>query len=230
MLQSALKAGLALGFAATAMGAEASALKPATFADLPGWKNDKHGEVVVAFRRSCERMLIADPEAAISNHGIGGKFKDWKAACEALRQVDVNDHEAVRAFFETHFQPWQTLNKIEKKVRVKGKGKRKRTKTVVSYANTKGMCTGYYDAWMKGSLVQDEVYTVPVFAPPPDKEKWSRRQIMTGEWPHNDKAIAYVKSFVDVLYLQIQGSGVIELPDGGQIRLQRLGVQRLDTG
>ena len=46
-----------------------------------------------------------------------------------------------------------------------------------------------------------------------------RSEIVAGQWQHNDKALVWVDSAVDAFFVQIQGSGVIQLDDGSVMRV-----------
>lgn len=107
--------------------------------------------------------------------------------------------------------------------------------------------TGYYEPTILGSLNPTQEYQVPVYATPSDlitidlslfSERFSGEKIV-GRYADNtivpyydreeisaleifsktSEIIAWVKDPVDLFFLQIQGSGRVLLPDGGQINL-----------
>lgn len=109
------------------------------------------------------------------------------------------------------------------------------------------MFTGYYEPIFKGSLKKIRGYNVPVYDKPKDLEVldlgrfrttlknrtivyretkrgpmpyYSRREIM-GENALKGKGyeIAWFKNPVDLFFLQVQGSGIMVLPDGGKMKL-----------
>ena len=47
----------------------------------------------------------------------------------------------------------------------------------------------------------------------------SRADIVKGDWPHNDTVLLWVDNAVDAFFVQIQGSGVVKLPDGSTTRI-----------
>ncbi|MCD8497301.1 MAG: MltA domain-containing protein [Alphaproteobacteria bacterium] len=47
----------------------------------------------------------------------------------------------------------------------------------------------------------------------------TRAQIVEGQWPHNDKAFLWVDSPADAFFVQIQGSGLVEMDTGENIRI-----------
>ena len=104
------------------------------------------------------------------------------------------------------------------------------------------LLTGYYEPWLKASLVPDDTYRYPLYGVPDDLRtvdlgafhpRW-KGQILTyrlgeeGVEPYPDRAaidgkgvlagqekeIAWAADPVDVFFLQIQGSGRLDLPDG----------------
>src|SRR6202012_1408016 len=66
-----------------------------SYAELPGWNEDKQSEALPAFARSCPALLAIKQPA-----------HDWTAVCAALAQVPPNDDAAARAFFERYLRPY----------------------------------------------------------------------------------------------------------------------------
>lgn len=107
--------------------------------------------------------------------------------------------------------------------------------------------TGYYEPIFKGSLVRTEEYNVPVYAVPDDllvlelgrfrdslnnrtivyklkegnvepyytREDIMEKRVLDGQ----KKEIAWMKDPIDLFFMQIQGSGMLELPNGEKLRL-----------
>ena len=68
------------------------AMAPTSFNEIAGWADDKHGEALVAFRRSCPK-LVAGPDTKIATDG-GSKTitaAEWKQICDAAGAVKVGD-------------------------------------------------------------------------------------------------------------------------------------------
>jgi len=101
--------------------------------------------------------------------------------------------------------------------------------------NRNMLVTGYFQPVLKGSLVKQSPYLYPLYAIPPDLvvqpagdsgEKqigrmdrghftsyWTRQEIDTlGRAAGSE--LAWLKDPLDVFFLQVQGSGLIRLPDG----------------
>jgi membrane-bound lytic murein transglycosylase A len=171
-------------------------LRQAEFKDLPGWSDDNQSEAAIAFNRSCARINLQNPERQFFSRGrYAGKFKDWQPACKAFEQVDQSSPSAVRSFFETMFRPWLATQ-----------GGR----------TTEGLFTGYYQATLHGSRVRTEKYNVPLHLSQPDRANYTRRQILEGNWPHNDAkdVLVWVDDPVDAYFLHVQGSGEVLFEDG----------------
>jgi membrane-bound lytic murein transglycosylase A len=181
---------------------------------LPGWQDDRASEAWPAWLVSCR--ALTEREAT---------RETWRAPCEAAAAVDARDPAAVRRFFEAQFTPWS-----------------------VSFPDgrTTGLVTGYYEPLLRGSRTRTAQYAVPLYAPPDDlltvdltslhpelKDKrvrarvegkrvvpyWTRAQIERGAAPTEGKVLAWVADPLDAAFLQIQGSGRVELPDGSVMRV-----------
>lgn len=199
-------------------------LKPASYTDLPGWGDDNFKTLIPAFTKSCERILKADPAKSFGTLKEAGTYGDWRPACYEFIALDTDDFERVQSFFETRFTPYQILSDNEET----------------------GLFTGYYEASLKGSRVRGGPYQTPLYQRPEDlvmvqlgdfredlkgrriagrvvdgnlKPYEARPQIVNGNWPHNDKVLVWVDNPVDAFFVQIQGSGVVELAEGGTMRI-----------
>jgi membrane-bound lytic murein transglycosylase A len=131
----------------------------------------------------------------------------------------------VRAFFETHFIPYQV--------------------TAAEGGDT-GRITGYYEPLLTGSRTKTSRFSVPLYSVPDDlltidltelypelKDKrlrgrvegrrvvpyWPRADIETGHAALDGKVLVYVEDPVEAFFLQIQGSGRIKLEDGSILRV-----------
>ncbi len=109
------------------------------------------------------------------------------------------------------------------------------------------MFTGYYEPIFQGNLKRTKEYNIPVYSNPDDLKVlelgdfrhtlknrtivyrlynnkilpyYTRQQIMSGKVLAGKKQeIAWMKDPVDLFFMQIQGSGILELPSGKKIRL-----------
>src|ERR1019366_7305452 len=103
-----------------------------------------------------------------------------------------------------------------------------------------GRVTGYYEPLLKGSRVRTDRYRYPLYAPPDDlltvelgeilpelkTERvrgrldgkrvvpyWSRAEIEAGKARLSGRELVWVDDPVEAFFLQIQGSGHVELAD-----------------
>jgi membrane-bound lytic murein transglycosylase A len=201
------------------------ALAPVDYAALPGWGDDKQGEAIAALARSCARLVELPSSEPIGHNGVGGTAADWLGPCGALRALDTGDNAAVRAYFETWFAPFRATS---------------------TDGQQDGLFTGYYEAELKGSLTRQGPYQVPLLARPDDLMTidlgpfetdlagrriwgrldgnrfvpyWTRDEIDKGALGTHAHPLLWLADPVDAHILSIQGSGRIELPDGGQMRV-----------
>ncbi len=195
-------------------------LSPVSFAALEGWAQDDHAAALVAFKKSCGRIMKAASDKAFSGNIAGGTMADWQPACAAA-QTTADAH----AFFETYFTPY--------KAQAEG-------------GSDVGLFTGYYEAALRGSRTMQGAYTTPLHKRPADlvmvelgefreelkgqriagrvldgklKPYEDRAKIVAGQWPHNDHVLVWVDDAVDAFFLQIQGSGAVQLDDGSVMRV-----------
>jgi len=197
-------------------------LTSVSFLDIEGWQNDNPQEALLAFQKSCSKFLKLAPNKEI---GLNTKAADWQKACQNIPDAKNSSTEDARKYFESYFTPFQ----------------------VTSGDEETGLFTGYYEASLRGSLIQNGIYQTPLRARPDDlvmvnlgefvpdlkgqriagrvnngqlKPYEDRTMIETGKLPKDmDKPLYWVDSAVDAFFLQVQGSGVVTLPDGQVVRV-----------
>ncbi|HBC70045.1 MAG: MltA domain-containing protein [Duodenibacillus sp.] len=189
-------------------------LEPVHFADLPQTLEADWERALEAFRISCKKM-IADQR--------------WTALCT---QANLVKDEAARQFFENGFRPWRVTEKVSG-----GSWGGRRTRT--------GLMTGYYEPLLNGSLVKTDVYRYPLYSVPddlidvelgglyPNLKNMRLRGKVIGRTlvPYDDRGnlegrrdldkniLCWVDDPLDAVFLQIQGSGRVQLTDGTYMRL-----------
>jgi membrane-bound lytic murein transglycosylase A len=117
--------------------------------------------------------------------------------------------------------------------------------------NSGVLFTGYYEPIFEGSLKRTKKFTIPVYAIPKDllvlklgrfrnslKNRtivyrmidntilpyYTRRQIMQKNiLAGQNREIAWMKDPVDLFFMQIQGSGILQLPSGKKVKLRYAG-------
>ncbi|MEK9662428.1 MAG: MltA domain-containing protein [Alphaproteobacteria bacterium] len=205
----------------------AISLTPAAIEDLPGWASDDLAAALPAWRLSCEKMRERPADAPIGPDAIAGTAADWQPLCAALLTLPAED-AALRRFVTGNFDAYRVSAATE------GDG-----------AAT-GTFTGYYEAELRGARQPGTPYTVPLYKVPPDhvtvalgdfdpelKGKAIVGRVADGKLvPYHRRAaidagvlagqgneLIWVDDPLDKFILQIQGSGVVVLPDGTTQRI-----------
>lgn len=201
---------------AAALTGPAVALRAAQWSELPGWQAEDFAGVWQALRRDCQARLAAQ----------------IAAVCIRAGSIAPDDAAAQRAFFETEFAPWQVVP--------------------ASGGSHSGLVTGYYEPVLRGALQPGWPYVVPVWGLPDDLVPraadtdgvtggrvvqrngrqvvvpyWSRAQIQSDPAVRQTldrHVVVWLDSPIDALFLQVQGSGLVRLPDGAMLRLRYAGT------
>jgi membrane-bound lytic murein transglycosylase A len=205
-------------------------LGPATFAELPGWADDRHAEAVVALRRSCTRLAALAPHAWIGVDRRLGRARDWTALCAAAARVADDDHAGARRMFEAETRPW----------------------TAASAKGPIGKMTAYHVQPVRAARTRHGAYQTPIYARPRDlvmvdlsrfipdargRRIWGRLDPATGALvPYPTRAeirrgaladqhleLLWLDDPIDALFLEIQGSGKATLDDGSTVWIQFAG-------
>lgn len=179
----------------------------ATFADIIGWASDDHAAALETFRLSCAKT---SPDAGLAR------------ACTAAKTIAASS-DAARLFFEENFVPHRVEN-----------------------AGGTGLLTAYYEPILQGRRARSPGFEVPLHRRPHDLVNLvdeadrasspttmtharktsaghvpfpSREQIDQGALTGQGLELFYVADEVERFFLQVQGSGVIELADGSHVRV-----------
>jgi membrane-bound lytic murein transglycosylase A len=180
-------------------------MTPTTFGALPGWQQDDLRQAWPAFMASCR--------------AIGAKAQ-WKTQCSAARVVDAADGAAVRQFFEQYFVP----NLVR----------------AADGADT-GLITGYYEPMLRGARqrggafqtplyrVPDDLLTVDLASVYPSLKGMRLRGRLSGKTvvPYSTrseierarlggKELLWVDDSVEAFFLEVQGSGRVQLGESGE--------------
>lgn len=202
---------------------EYSLLKPAQWDEVDGLEMDNLSLAWPAWMQSCS-TLINKPA--------------WKNACTVANQLHEQTSKSpnaspnaspnpseVQAYFKQYFSVYKTTN--------------------VDGSDT-GMITGYYQPMLKGSRTKSAQYPNPLYAPPADmitveldslfpelKFKrvrgrlvgnklvpyYNRGEIEAETSPLKGREFIYIDDIIDVFFLQIQGSGLVQLENGAQVHV-----------
>jgi membrane-bound lytic murein transglycosylase A len=176
------------------------------FEALPGWGASPLGPSLRAFAAGCSRP------GALAR------------VCSAARAVDPNDDAAARRFFESTFVPYALVS---------------------SDGAHSGTVTGYYEPVISGSRARTDANRFPIYGVPqdlvvvdlaavnPDVRNLRLRGRLDGRRlvPYYSRAeiasrgsvdapvLAWAADPVELFFLQIQGSGQVELEGGERIRV-----------
>jgi membrane-bound lytic murein transglycosylase A len=178
-------------------------LRPVAFTALTGWEKDDLRQAWPAFMASCEVLI---------------KRQNWTEPCTIARDVNAVDEKAVRLFFESFFVPHQVINPD---------------------GTDTGLVTGYYEPLLRGARKRGGPYQTPLYRSPDDlltidltsvypelKGMRLRGRLVgnkivpystRGEM-HTSKALAgkelvWVDDPIEAFFLQVQGSGRVQLND-----------------
>lgn len=185
-------------------------VRPASWQDLPGWAADDPAAAWSALQASC-KVLQAQPA--------------WRDVCVVVLQMTVPDRATARDFFETNFTPYQIAH---------GDG------------NPEGLITGYYEPLLRGSRKPSKRYRFAVYGVPDDLlvvdlaelhpelkglrlrgrlegrrvvPYYDRAQIESGAASVRGREIVWVDDAIELFFLQIQGSGRVQLDSGEVMRV-----------
>jgi membrane-bound lytic murein transglycosylase A len=214
------------------------ALAPVAFADLPGWAQDDSAAALAAFERSCARLAVMPADQRLGGDGLaetrGGRAENWRALCEQARHLPPGDQNVARHFFEAGFQPYLVQE----------------TGSVQETGTTAALYTGYYEPALRGARSPGGAFQTPLLGRPLDlvtadlgefaadlKGRHlagrvangrlvpypTRAEIDAGALAGQRLALLWVSSPIDAFFLQIQGSGRIEMADGTLVRVAYAG-------
>ncbi len=185
--------------------------QPVSWTELPGWRDDSLAQAWPALLNSCQKMPTRDAR--------------WSELCADTALFPSPDNDTARAFFETRFVAHEVSG---------------------SNGVADGLITGYYEPLLHGSRVKTKRFRYPLYGPPDDLvvvdlgglypelqgkhyrgrlggnrvvPYYSRAEISNGKHPPDNAILAWVDDPVALFFLEIQGSGRIQLPDGKMLHV-----------
>jgi len=189
-------------------GPERALYVPRSFAALPGWERAALEPSLRAFLSGCTRAPAP-----------------FARACELAAALPPGDEPAARQFFEANFTPYALVSTV---------------------SGDSGLITGYYEPILQGSRTRSELNRYPIFGVPEDLvvvdlaavnpelrylrlrgrlqgrrlvPYYTRAEIDSGANGFNAPVIAWTPDPVALFFMQIQGSGQLELESGERLRL-----------
>ncbi|HEX5356800.1 MAG TPA: MltA domain-containing protein [Aquabacterium sp.] len=173
---------------------------PAQWNDLPGWQTDRISDWWPALWKSCQKPASG-----------------WTNVCAEVKKLGASwgqqvDDGFVRQWVQSQLQPWRV--------------------TTLEGGST-GLMTGYFEPLLEGRRQPDARFQYPLHRAPADlgqrKPYFSRTELETspdGKAAVAGREVVYLADPLDVLLIQVQGSGRIRLQDEltaqGQPRIVRL--------
>lgn len=160
---------------------------PARWEDLPGWEADRLQEWWPALWRSCQK-----PAAG------------WQQVCTDVRKLGPQwgqqvDDGFVRQWVQSRLQPWRVVS---------------------ADGRPSGLLTGYFEPLLEGRRRPDDRFKYPLHRTPQGlgqrKPFFSRSELETspeGQAALRGRELVYLADPLDVLLIQVQGSGRIKLQD-----------------
>jgi membrane-bound lytic murein transglycosylase A len=188
-----------------------------TFADLPGWADERHAETLAVFLNGCKWIKPDKPLAA---------------ACAAARSVPAGDDAAARAFWEGRFEPVELSN---------GNGSLDGLVTGYYEPVIRACRVRKPDCAAPIHGVPNDLLTIDLGSVDPDLKGKRLRGRLDGRKvvPYASRAeidalngnanasrkslsapvLAWAADPVDLFFMQVQGSGRLQMDDGTVMRL-----------
>jgi len=178
---------------------------------ITGWTEDDPAAAWPALLASCARL---------------SRQPQWKGPCDAATALGKTPNGTqARRYFEQHFVPWQLFN---------------------PGPSADGLVTGYYEPLIRGSRSPSSRYAWPIHGTPSDMltielgdvypelkhlrlrgrvvgnkilPYWTREQLAERGTQVPAPVLLWADDPIDLFFLQVQGSGRIQLPDGKTVRI-----------
>ncbi len=193
-------------------------LRPVRFDDLAGFESDDGLAAFAAFARSARALC----EGAAPTRPARGPSPRLIAIAREALGAEIRDAADARRFFAARFQAFRVPSED---------------------ADGKGLLTGYYEPFVKGSPTRTAEFTAPILARPRDLVAFplgaapagfdpassGAQRLSDGTLrPYPDRAaieaeggeaLLWLADPVEVFFAQVQGSARVALPDGREVRL-----------
>lgn len=180
---------------------------------VPGWREDSLTDAWSALRTSCATLQ---------------QRPDWRAVCAAAQTLPAAGGDAQRRFFQSRFDVLRLTREVDGR------------------SESDGLITGYYEPLLQGARERSSAYPVPLYGVPDDLltidlaavypelagKRLRGRVVGNKVVPYYSRAeidaapgvrgkeLVWVSDPVDAFFLQVQGSGRVQLDSGETLRLQ----------
>ena len=185
-------------------------LEAVDFGAVTGWKNGEQAAAWPALLASCQALRWREA---------------WRGVCAKAMELRSPSDEEARRFLEEQFTPWRLANPD---------------------GAVDGLVTGYYEPVLRGSRTKAAPFVYPLYGPPDDLltidlsatnpelrgmrlrgrvegkrivPYYSRAEIARGTAPVAGKEILWVDDPIEAFFLQVQGSGRVQLSSGETLRV-----------
>ena len=210
------------------------------YSSLNSWNEDDHLKAFNTFRISCKKLIRLNPEKNMgaflkgkhNSYPFAGKVLDWVEPCNESLIKNFQNNKEAKLYFQKWFIPFSISYNYSENVFSKG--------------DDLGLFTGYYEPLIEGSTTYTNEYKYPIYSYPENyikvhlgdfnkslKGKFitgkitdnsfipadSRNEINKGYIDLKSKVLYWLKDDVEAFFLHIQGSGIIELPNGKKERI-----------
>ena len=199
-------------------------LEAMELADLPGWEEDLLAGALPALRRSCEVVASWADSDTLDTLTSALNPELWRGICAQLVELGPGDEQPLRALFLSELRPYAVSNR----------------------GDLEGLFTGYYEPTLAGSRQQTERFRFPLYRRPPElvsvdlgefredlrgrrlagrveagvlSPYFDRVEIEAGGLSQRGLELVWVDDPYDAFFLHIQGSGRVELVEGGFLRV-----------
>jgi peptidoglycan lytic transglycosylase A len=185
-------------------------LEAVDFSALTGWKDGEQAAAWPALLASCQALRWRDA---------------WRSVCARAMELRSPSDEDARRFLQEQFVPWRLANPD---------------------GALDGLVTGYYEPVLRGSRTRLAPFVYPLYGPPDDLliidlsatnpelrgtrlrgrlegkrvvPYYTRAEIARGAAPVTGKEILWVDDPIEAFFLQVQGSGRVQLANGETLRV-----------
>jgi membrane-bound lytic murein transglycosylase A len=199
-------------------------LEAVELVDLPGWEKDLLAAALPALRRSCD-VVESWADARVADAlTLTMTPERWRPFCEGLAEIGPQHEGSIRALIAAELRPYAISNR----------------------GDSTGLFTGYYEPTLNGSRQPTERFRFPLYQRPAElvtvdlgefredlrgrrlagrvdggvlAPYFDRAEIEAGELSSRGLELVWVDDPYDAFFLHVQGSGRVELADGGFLRV-----------